>query len=125
MATNCAERAWARLVFAAALLLRAQRPYSLATLNSFVKGLQETYVSSSSHPRKRSPYISLCATCTFSSCSLCLVALPAGIIMAIPAVLVLVYIRCIRNRIEFAAAHLQVGSIPSMCSRLLMRPSSS
>jgi hypothetical protein len=40
---------------------------------------------------------------------LCLVALPAGIIMAIPAVLTLVYMRCIRRRIAFAAAHLQAA----------------
>lgn len=40
---------------------------------------------------------------------LCLVALPAGVIMAIPAVLTLVYMRCIRRRIAFAAAHLQAA----------------
>ena len=39
---------------------------------------------------------------------LCIVALPAGIIMAIPAILTLVYMRCVKKRIEFAAAHLQV-----------------
>ena len=41
--------------------------------------------------------------------ALCVVALPAGIIMAIPAVLTLVYIRCVERRIRFAAAHLQAA----------------
>jgi hypothetical protein len=40
---------------------------------------------------------------------LCTVALPAGIIMAIPAIFTLIYIRCVRDRIAFAAAHLQAA----------------
>lgn len=40
---------------------------------------------------------------------LAIVALPAGLVIAVPAVLTLVYIRCISNRIKFAAVHLQAA----------------